>query len=91
MPGASSHLLVDPIQGTYYPVNLQFFCNQVIDDDDPAEIYIGYSVQKVAQDAVGWRILRVKRDATTTFLERLWAGGDSAFNKKFSLRTTYTY
>lgn len=83
-------LTFDPLLKSHFPVNLQFFCNMIIDDSDSNTVYIGYSVISGAYTDAIWRIKRINKDVNG-FTQTLWAGGDSAFTRKFSLRSTYTY
>jgi hypothetical protein len=93
----SSVLLIDPLSQQPSSQNLQFLCNQIIDDSNPSVVYIGYSVVSGDSSSAIWRILRIKTNATTGFKESFWAydttanGGVGAFNKIFDDRASYSY
>jgi hypothetical protein len=93
-----SNLLLDPLTHQPSARNLQFFCNQLIDDSNPNVVYIAYSLIPGGPTDAIWRICRIRTNPTSGFKESFWAydttiqdGGPSEFTKVFTDRATYSY
>jgi YD repeat-containing protein len=54
-------------------------------------IYIGEAPTGSAQTAALWRIRKVTYDGHNNPISVVWAGGTTAFDKKWSERITYQY
>jgi len=86
-----SNLTFDPYNLHHNESQLEFLSNHIIDDADPNNVYEGYSVIKGDYADPIWRIRRVRRNPISGFMEMLWAEGDFKYDKKFTLRASYSY
>ena len=60
------------------------------DSDDKVE-YIGKARPSTADDTAGWDIKKIEYDSNDNIIEVLMASGNDLYDKKWSLRDTYSY